>query len=94
MGDGVHAFGTNEFVTEDPLLFMHDYVDINNPESWSLYYWDRTSTTTYILESALSTNGSNLAGGTIMDYDGDSGYFEDRKWTGLRRDKLVTTNLP
>jgi hypothetical protein len=77
MGDGIHAYGTNDILSEDPFVFVHDYVDINDPESWTIYYWDRTSTSSYITECDIATNGSNLAIGTIMDYEGSTDYFED-----------------
>ncbi|PNX45937.1 MAG: hypothetical protein BV456_12940, partial [Thermoplasmata archaeon M8B2D] len=76
MGDKIHAYGTNELITQDPILYLHDYVDIHNPDTWSIYSFD-LSTSTYCAESAVATNDTKLAIGSIRDYDGTSGYFED-----------------
>jgi len=76
MGDKIHAYGTNELITQDPTLYLHDYVDINDPNTWTIYIFD-LSTSTYCAESAIATNDTKLAIGSIRDVDGTSGYFED-----------------
>jgi hypothetical protein len=76
MGDKIHAYGTNELITQDPILYLHDYVDIHDPNTWNIYSFD-LSTSTYCAESAIATNDTKLAIGSIRDVDGTSGYFED-----------------
>jgi len=75
--DGVRAFGTHELVGEEPSLYIHDYVDIDDPDTWAVYYFDRSGYSSYISETAVAANKSGrIAFGSILDYEGDD-YFED-----------------
>ena len=76
MGDKVHAYGTNEILTEDPIMYLHDFVDIHNPDTWSIYSFDMTDSSSYVAETAIATNDTKFATGTIEDYEGDE-YYED-----------------
>ena len=60
MEDGRRGFGTHDSGTYDPILFFHDYVDIDNPDSWKLYTMDFSPQITYIKETAITTYGSNI----------------------------------
>ncbi len=75
--DGGRAFGTNEFEGQEPLLYFHDYVDIDDPETYALYYFDRSQYSTYISETDIAANKSGrVALATILDYEGDE-YYQD-----------------
>ncbi len=75
--DGVHAFGTFEFEAQDPLLYFNDFVDIDDSETWSLYYFDRSGYSSYISETDIAANENGaVAIACIMDYEGDD-YYED-----------------
>jgi len=60
MEDGIRAFGTHDSGTYDPILFFHDYVNIDDPSSWTLYSLDFAPQITYIKETAITTHGSNI----------------------------------
>lgn len=60
MEDGRRALGTHDSGTYDPVLFFHDYVDIDDPNSWDLYTLDFSPQITYIKETAITTYGSNI----------------------------------
>lgn len=77
MGDKVHAYGTNEILTEDPTLYLHDFVDIHNPDTWSIYSFDMTDSSSYVTETAIATNDTKFATGTIQDYEGTTDYYDD-----------------
>jgi len=75
--DGVHAFGTNEFEGYDPILYYHDYVNIEDPSSYALYYYDRSGYSTYLSETDVAANKSGaVALAFICDYQGTE-YYED-----------------
>jgi hypothetical protein len=75
--DGVRAFGVHELAEQDPFLYFHDYVDIEDPTSWAMYYFDRSGAATYVTETSLGANVDGVVAlGSIQDYQGDE-YFED-----------------
>jgi len=76
--DGRHAYGTHETEEEMPFIYLHDYVDIDNPETWNMYYFDYSGVSTYVAETALCTNSTTtLAVGGILDYHGQGYDLED-----------------
>jgi hypothetical protein len=67
--DGVHAFGTHETGEQDTIVYFHDYVNIDDPTSWAVYYFDVSGTSTYAKETAVAASGTtNVALGMIRDY--------------------------
>lgn len=75
--DGIRAFATPEFEAQDPLLYFYDFVDIDDDQTWELYYFDRSGYSSYISETDVAANKSgSVALGSILDYEGDE-YFED-----------------
>jgi hypothetical protein len=76
--DGTRAFGVHELVEQDPYLYFHDYEDIDNPDTWNVYYFDRSNAASYVKETAVAANKSGrIALASVQDYDGSSGFFED-----------------
>ena len=70
--DGVYAFGTHETREQDPTIYIHHYPDIDDPNSWSFGYFDRTDTSNFVKETAVTTSGLNtVAIGSILDYHTD-----------------------
>lgn len=59
MDDGIQAFGTHEVAQLEPYLYLHDYQDINNPNSWQIYNFNLFPETTYVKDTAITTYGSN-----------------------------------
>lgn len=75
--DGVRAFGVHEIEDQEPLLYFHDYENIDDPDTWAVYYFDRSGAASYVAETACAANKSGrIALGSIQDYEGDD-YFED-----------------
>lgn len=78
MEDGVRAYATHETEQQEPVTYFHDYVDIEDPGSWSVYYFDFSDRSTYVAETAICTNGTTtIALGSIMDYSGQGYELED-----------------
>lgn len=66
---GTRAFGTHDTGEFIPETYIHDYVDINDPATWTIYYLDDSDTSTYVKEAAMTTVGSStVAYGVILDY--------------------------
>ncbi|MFE3846138.1 TolB family protein [Thermoplasmatota archaeon] len=75
--DGVRAYGTFETVEQEPILNFFDFVDVEDPESWTLWSFDRSNSASYVAETAITANKSGrIAMASIQDYEGDE-YFED-----------------
>lgn len=69
LSDGKFAFGTYETGEQEPQENMLIYADINDPETWQITYFDRSSYSTYLAETAAATKGENtLAVACICDY--------------------------
>lgn len=71
MADGLRAFGTHEVDVLEPTIYLHDYVNINNPDSWLMYYFDLAPETSYVIDTAVTTYGINtiaLAGVIDLRY--------------------------
>jgi hypothetical protein len=69
LSDNIFAFGTYETGSQEPLENMLIYSDINDPETWQITYFDRSTYSTYIAETAAATKGENtLAVACICDY--------------------------
>jgi len=87
--DGVRAFGTHELEGQEPYLYIQDYVDVDQPDTWVLSYFDRSGAASYVSETAVAANKSgSIAFGSIQDYQGDD-YFEDTlliTWDGNNLD--------
>ena len=74
---GVRAFGTNEFEGFEPILYFHDYVDVDDPDTYGLYYFDRSGYSTYLSETDVAANKSGaVALASICDYQSDV-YYQD-----------------
>jgi len=92
---GNRAFGTHELASQEPIANIHFYHDVyDDPGNWEIYYWDHSGGATYVSETAITANTSGqVAYGTIQDYDGDSGYFEDTllvRWDANNLEDLST----
>ena len=75
--DGVRAFGTHELEGQETNLYIQDYVNVDEPDTWALSYFDRSGAATYVSETAVAANKSgSIAFGSIQDYEGDE-YYED-----------------
>jgi hypothetical protein len=75
--DGVRAFAVHEIEEQEPILYFHDYENIEDPDTWAIYYFDRSNAATYVFETAVAANKSGrVALGSLQDYQGDD-YYED-----------------
>jgi len=75
--DGVRAFGTFETAEQEPILNFFDFIDVNDPESWNLWSFDRSNSASYVSETAIAANKSGrIAMASIQDYESDD-YFKD-----------------
>lgn len=75
--DGVRAYGTYETVEQEPTLSFFDFIDVGDPDTWSLWSFDRSNSASYVSETAVAANKSGrIALASIQDYEGDD-YYED-----------------
>ena len=75
--DGVRAYGTYETTEQEPRLYFFDFIDVDDPESWTLWSFDRSNYASYVSETAITANKSGrIAMASIQDYEGDD-YYED-----------------
>jgi hypothetical protein len=78
MEDGLRAFGTHENVGEEPFAYIHDYIDIESPDTYSMFYFDFSDSSTYLAETAVTTNGTTIVAiGTIVDYNAQGYDLQD-----------------
>ena len=75
--DGTRAFATFEIAEQEPILYFYDFIDINDPDSWDLWSFDRSNSASYVVETAITANNSGrIAMASLQDYEGDD-YFQD-----------------
>jgi len=75
--DGIRSFGTFEIAEQEPILYFFDFINIDDPDSWTLWSFDRSNTASYVSETAITANKSGrIAMASLQDYEGDD-YFED-----------------
>ena len=78
MENGIRAFATHETIAQDPVAYLHDYVDIDDPSTWGIYTFDFSSSSTYCAETSLTTNGTSIiALASIVDYSSADYELED-----------------
>lgn len=50
-------------------MYLHDYVDLNVPDSWVMYSFDLSPETTYVKDTAITTYGINtIAIAGVVDF--------------------------
>lgn len=75
--DGIRAYATYETIEQEPVLHFIDFVNVEDPESWNLWSFDRSNSASYVSETAITANKSGrIAMASIQDYEGDD-YYED-----------------
>lgn len=57
--NGLHAIGTHEVLENNSYLFLHNYMDLSNPNSWVMTKFDLTPTVSNVKESTITTYGDN-----------------------------------
>ncbi len=57
--DGARGLATFENNLEEPVLYFLDALDINDPGSWALYYFDMSGDTPFVLGTAIAAYGTN-----------------------------------
>ena len=78
MENSIRAFATHETIAQDPIAYLHDYVDIDDPNSQGIYTFDFSSSSTYCAETSLTTNGTSIiALASIVDYSSADYELED-----------------
>ena len=78
MEDGIRAFATHEIIAQDPIAYLHDYVNIDDPSTWVMYTFDFSASSTYCAETSLTTNGTSIiALASIVDYSGGGYDLQD-----------------
>jgi hypothetical protein len=57
--DGTRGLATFENDLLEPVLYFMDAVDINDPSSWALYYFDMSGCTPFVGGTAIASYGTN-----------------------------------
>jgi hypothetical protein len=77
LSDGIFAFGAFETGDQKPEVDMLIYPDIADAGTWQATYFDRSSTSNFVAETAAATKGENtVAVASLLDYDNGEEYFE------------------
>ncbi|MBS3778260.1 MAG: hypothetical protein KGY50_03080 [Candidatus Thermoplasmatota archaeon] len=88
--DGTFAFGTYETGEQAPQVNLLIYPDITDYETWSITYFDRTGSSSYVKETTATTKGENiLTIAYVTDYDTSDVYMQDTiviNWNAFRGD--------
>ncbi|RLF59520.1 MAG: hypothetical protein DRN27_02450 [Thermoplasmata archaeon] len=78
MADGLRAYGTHEVDVLESTMYLHDYVNVNLPESWVMYHFDLSPEISYVKNTAVTTYGiSTIALAGVVDFSYHEYNLED-----------------